>query len=50
MKIAIALRTCTSVYSYWYDSVKLYRQRVWKDWSDPFLEVKNDLIKLLETA
>lgn len=33
--------------SYWYDSVSLYRQKVWKDWSHPFEEVKHDLIKLL---
>ena len=35
--------------SVWYDSVNLYRQRVWKEWSDPFEEVKRDLAKLLET-
>lgn len=35
--------------SYWYDSVSLYRQKVWKDWSDPFEEVKQDLQKLLES-
>jgi len=35
--------------SCWYDNVTLYRQKVWKDWSDPFKEVKQDLIKLLET-
>lgn len=35
--------------SYWYDSVSMYRQRVWKEWDEPFKEVKNDLIKLLET-
>ena len=35
--------------SYWYDSVRMYRQRVWKEWDEPFKEVKNDLIKLLET-
>lgn len=35
--------------SCWYDSVSLYRQKIWKDWSHPFVEIKNDLIKLLET-
>lgn len=35
--------------SYWYDSVRMYRQRVWKEWNEPFDEVKQDLIKLLET-
>ena len=35
--------------SYWYDTVKLYRQQVWKEWDAPFLEVKQDLVKLLET-
>ena len=35
--------------SYWYDSVSLYRQKIWKDWSHPFEEVKQDLIKLLES-
>jgi ADP-heptose:LPS heptosyltransferase len=34
--------------SYWYESVSLYRQKVWKDWSDPFVEVDCDLVKLLE--
>ena len=34
--------------SYWYDSVSLYRQKIWKDWSHPFEEVKHDLKKLLE--
>lgn len=36
--------------SYWYDSVSLYRQKVWKEWDEPFNEVRNDLIKLLETV
>lgn len=35
--------------SYWYDSVSLYRQKEWKNWNDPFVEVRNDLVKLLET-
>jgi ADP-heptose:LPS heptosyltransferase len=35
--------------SYWYDSVSMYRQKIWKEWDEPFNEVKNDLIKLLET-
>ena len=35
--------------SYWYDSVSMYRQKVWKEWDAPFNEVKTDLIKLLET-
>jgi hypothetical protein len=35
--------------SYWYDSVSLYRQKVWKDWSHPFEEVIQDLQKLLES-
>jgi tetratricopeptide (TPR) repeat protein len=35
--------------SYWYDNVSLYRQKVWKEWNEPFNEVKSDLIKLLET-
>lgn len=35
--------------SYWYDSVSMYRQKVWKEWEEPFNEVKSDLIKLLET-
>jgi hypothetical protein len=30
--------------SKWYDSVTLYRQRKFMDWSDPFKEIKNDLI------
>jgi tetratricopeptide (TPR) repeat protein len=34
--------------SYWYGSVSLYRQRVWKDWSHPFTEIQHDLKKLLE--
>jgi tetratricopeptide (TPR) repeat protein len=34
--------------SYWYDSVSLYRQKVWKEWGEPFKELKNDLITLLE--
>jgi len=34
--------------SYWYDSVSLYRQKVWKEWNEPFEEVKTDLKKLLE--
>jgi len=33
--------------SYWYDSVRMYRQQVWKEWDEPFSEVKSDLIKLL---
>ena len=36
--------------SYWYDSVRMYRQQVWKEWDEPFKEVKNDLIKLLESS
>lgn len=35
--------------SYWYKSVTCYRQKVWKDWSAPCEEVKNDLVKLLES-
>lgn len=35
--------------SYWYKTVSCYRQKVWKNWNDPCEEVKNDLIKLLET-
>jgi tetratricopeptide (TPR) repeat protein len=35
--------------SYWYDSVRMYRQQVWKEWNEPFSEVKQDLIKLLES-
>lgn len=35
--------------SYWYKSVTCYRQKVWKDWDAPCAEVKNDLIKLLES-
>ena len=35
--------------SYWYDSVRMYRQQVWKEWNEPFSEVKHDLIKLLES-
>lgn len=35
--------------SCWYDSVSLYRQQQWHDWSHPFTEVKQDLIRLLET-
>ena len=33
--------------SYWYDSVRLYRQAEWKDWSVPMQEVAADLAKLL---
>jgi len=29
----------------WYDSVKLYRQEVFGDWSAPFNQIKNDLQK-----
>jgi tetratricopeptide (TPR) repeat protein len=36
--------------SCWYDSVSLYRQQQWKDWSHPFDEVRRDLKKLLETT
>ena len=35
--------------SCWYDNTQLYRQRVWKEWKEPFEEVKIDLKKLLET-
>lgn len=35
--------------SYWYDTVTLYRQKEWKNWSHPFEDVRTDLIKLLET-
>lgn len=35
--------------SYWYKSVSCYRQKVWKDWSAPCEEVRNDLMKLLES-
>lgn len=31
----------------WYDSVTLYRQTVFKDWIDPFKEIKADLDTLL---
>lgn len=34
--------------SYWYDTVSLYRQKEWKNWTHPFEEVRSDLIKLLE--
>jgi tetratricopeptide (TPR) repeat protein len=34
--------------SYWYDTVNLYRQKVWGRWVEPFDEVKQDLKKLLE--
>lgn len=34
--------------SCWYESVSLYRQKIWHDWSHPFKEVREDLIKLLE--
>jgi ADP-heptose:LPS heptosyltransferase len=34
--------------SYWYKSAQLYRQKFWRNWQDPFIEVKEDLIKLLE--
>ena len=34
--------------SYWYDNVSVYRQKVWKDWTEPMTEVKNDLFELLE--
>lgn len=36
--------------SYWYKTVSCYRQKVWKDWSAPCEEVRNDLVKLLETS
>ena len=35
--------------SYWYKSVSCYRQKVWQDWSAPCEEVRNDLVKLLES-
>lgn len=35
--------------SYWYDSVSLYRQKHWNDWSDPFAEIKIDLQTLLSS-
>lgn len=34
--------------SCWYDNTQLYRQKVWKEWKEPFEEVKTDLKKLLE--
>ena len=34
--------------SYWYDSVKLYRQEKWEDWSVPLLGLKKDIIELLQ--
>lgn len=36
--------------SCWYESASLYRQKVWKEWEEPFNEVKSDLIKLLENV
>jgi tetratricopeptide (TPR) repeat protein len=35
--------------SYWYKTVRCYRQKVWKDWKAPCDEVKKDLINLLGT-
>jgi tetratricopeptide (TPR) repeat protein len=35
--------------SCWYESVSLYRQKEWQNWEHPFVEVRQDLIKLLET-
>lgn len=34
--------------SYWYDTVTLFRQEEWKNWSHPFEEVRKSLINLLE--
>lgn len=34
--------------SYWYESVKLYRQKEWKKWDDPFYELLDDLKKELK--
>lgn len=33
--------------SYWYDSVKLYRQKEWKKWNEPFDDLLKDLKKEL---
>jgi tetratricopeptide (TPR) repeat protein len=33
--------------SYWYDTVQLYRQKEWKNWREPFQQLKNDLKKKL---
>jgi hypothetical protein len=35
--------------SYWYKTVSCYRQKAWQDWSAPCEEVRNDLVKLLES-
>lgn len=34
--------------SYWYKCVSNYRQKEWKNWHEPFEEVKRDLAQLLE--
>lgn len=36
--------------SYWYDSVRVYRQETWGDWTSPMNKVKTDLFKLLESV
>jgi len=33
--------------SCWYDSVNIYRQKVWKQWDEPFSQLKLDLEQLL---
>lgn len=35
--------------SCWYKNVSLYRQKEWKEWTAPFKEVEEDLVKLLES-
>ena len=35
--------------SYWYKTAFAYRQKEWMNWNDPFVEVRSDLIKLLES-
>jgi hypothetical protein len=34
--------------SRWYDSVKLFRQQKYGDWSHPFIEIRKELVKLSE--
>lgn len=34
--------------SYWYDSASIYRQKEWRKWEAPFIEIKQDLTKKLE--